>query len=106
MAIQSNNNANTAFNNPIILAADMPYARLFAERYTGTSTGVSTVTIPSLTIMGSNTLQGSSLVVNNNSTTNSANQRCTKWMASSASKLMPPPTAFWCSSRHSVKPWA
>jgi len=71
--LRTNNNANTAFNNPIILAADMPYARLFAERYTGTSTGGSTVTIPSLTIMGSNTLQGSSLVVNNNSTTNSAN---------------------------------
>lgn len=71
--LRTNNNASVTFNNPVILAADMPYARLFAERYTGTSTGGSTVTIPSLTIMGSNTLQGSSLIVNNTSTTNSAN---------------------------------
>lgn len=71
--LRTNNNASVTFNNPVILAADMPYARLFAERYTGTSTGGSLVTIPSLTIMGSNTLQGSSLIVNNSSGTNSAN---------------------------------
>lgn len=71
--LRTNNNAATTFNNPIILAADMPYARLFAERYTGTSTGTGVVTIPSLTIGGSNTLQGSSLIVNNSSATNSAN---------------------------------
>jgi autotransporter-associated beta strand protein len=71
--LRTNNNASVTFNNPIILAADMPYARLFAERYTGTSTGGAVVTVPSLTIEGSNTLQGSSLIVNNSSGTNSAN---------------------------------
>lgn len=71
--LRTNNNAAGTFNNPIILAADMPYARLFAERYTGTSTAGALVTIPSLTIEGSNTLQGSSLIVNNSSGTNSAN---------------------------------
>ncbi|MCB1208520.1 MAG: autotransporter-associated beta strand repeat-containing protein [Verrucomicrobiales bacterium] len=71
--LRTNNNANTTFNNPIILAENMPYARLFAERYTGTSTGGATVTIPSLTILGNNTLQGTAFIVNNNSGTNSAN---------------------------------
>ncbi|MBK8094984.1 MAG: autotransporter-associated beta strand repeat-containing protein [Verrucomicrobiaceae bacterium] len=71
--LRTNDNANTTFNNAIILAADMPYARLFAERYTGASTAGALVTIPTLTIMGSNTLQGSSLIVNNSSGTNSAN---------------------------------
>lgn len=71
--LRTNNNASATFNNAVILAADMPYARLFAERYTGTSTGGATVTIPGLTIGGSTTLQGSSLIVNNSSTTNSAN---------------------------------
>lgn len=71
--LRTNNSVNTTFDNPIILAADMPYARLFAERYTGSSTAGAVATIPSLTIEGSNTLQGSSLIVNNNSGTNSAN---------------------------------
>jgi autotransporter-associated beta strand protein len=71
--LRTNNNASGTFNNPIILAADMPYARLFAERYTGTSTAGALVTIPSLTIQGSSTLQGSSLIVNNSTGTNSAN---------------------------------
>ncbi|MBK8041164.1 MAG: autotransporter-associated beta strand repeat-containing protein [Verrucomicrobiaceae bacterium] len=71
--LRTNNNAAGTFNNAIILAADMPYARLFAERYTGTSTAGALVTIPSLTIQGSSTLQGSSLIVNNSSTTSSAN---------------------------------
>lgn len=71
--LRTNNNAAGTFNNAIILAADMPYARLFAERYTGTSTAGALVTVPSLTIQGSSTLQGSSLIVNNSSTTNSAN---------------------------------
>lgn len=71
--LRTNNNAATTFNNPVILAADMPFARLFAERYTGSSTAAVAVTIPSLTIRGASTLQGISLIVNNSSSTNSAN---------------------------------
>lgn len=71
--LRTNNNANGTFNNSIILAENMAYARLFGERFTGTSTAAATVTIPTLTILGTNTLQGTSLIVNNSTTTNSAN---------------------------------
>lgn len=71
--LRTNNSASATFGNPVVLAENMPYARLFAERFTGTSTAAALVTIPSLTIMGSGTLQGSSLIVNNSSTANNAN---------------------------------
>ncbi len=71
--LRTNNNASTTFDNAIIVAEHVPYTRIFAERYTGTSTAVAVVTIPTLAIEGTNTLQGTAVIINNSSATNSAN---------------------------------
>jgi autotransporter-associated beta strand protein len=73
LRLRTNNNAAGTFNNPVIVAENVPYVRIFAERYTGTSTAGATVTIPSLEIKGTNTLQGTAVIFNNSSGTNSAN---------------------------------
>ena len=70
---RTNNNANTSWNNSVIIAGNTPYARIIGGRYTGTSTAVGTNTIQNLTIQGTNTLQGTSLIIGSTSGTDSAN---------------------------------
>ncbi|MCB1204996.1 MAG: autotransporter-associated beta strand repeat-containing protein, partial [Verrucomicrobiae bacterium] len=71
--LRTNNNASQTWTNGIIVAENVPYARIIGGRYTGTSTGTGTNTIPSLTILGNNTLQGTSLIIGSTGTGSSEN---------------------------------
>lgn len=71
--LRTNNNANTVWGNAVIVPANLPYARIIGSRYTGSATGVATNTIPGLTVGGTSTLQGTSLIIGNTSGTDSAN---------------------------------
>lgn len=72
--LRTNNNANTTWNNSLVIAENVPYARIIGGRYTGTSTATATNTISgSLTIHGTNTLQGTTLIVGSTGTGSSEN---------------------------------
>ncbi len=72
--LRTNNNANTTWNNSLVIAENVPYARIIGGRYTGTSTAAATNTISgSLTIHGTNTLQGTTLIVGSTGTGSSEN---------------------------------
>ena len=72
--LRTNNNANTTWNNSLVIAQNVPYARIIGGRYTGTSTATATNTISgSLTINGTNTLQGTTLIVGSTGTGSSEN---------------------------------
>ncbi|MDZ7618286.1 MAG: autotransporter-associated beta strand repeat-containing protein, partial [Patescibacteria group bacterium] len=71
--LRTNDNANQTWNNSVIIGQNVPYARIYGSRYTGTSTSTGTNTIQNLTIEGTDTLQGTSLIIGTGSTTESAN---------------------------------
>lgn len=56
--------ANGIYNNPITIAANVPLARIDTNRSSGSGSG--TITIPSLTIQGTNSLAGTLLQFQNN----------------------------------------
>ena len=72
--LRTNNNAATTWNNSLVIAENVPYARIIGGRYTGTSTGVATNTVSgTLTIHGTNTLQGTTLIIGSTGTGSSEN---------------------------------
>jgi len=74
LLLRTNNNASQTFANSVTILADVPYARIIGERYTGTSTAGATNTLSgTFTVLGGSTAQGTSLVIGSTSGTNSAN---------------------------------
>ncbi|MCB1277101.1 autotransporter-associated beta strand repeat-containing protein [Prosthecobacter sp.] len=62
--------ASGTFNNDVIIAENVPFARIDTNRSSGTGSG--TITISSLTIAGTSTLQGTLLQIQNNNSYNLA----------------------------------
>lgn len=74
LLLRTNNNASQTFANGLTILADVPYARIIGERYTGTSTSGATNTLSgAFTVVGGSTAQGTSLVIGSTSGTNAAN---------------------------------
>lgn len=67
--------ADATFNNPIIVAQNTPYVRVMSEIFNGASTTTTTrtVTIPSLNILGTSSLNGTNFIFGTTSNTNNAN---------------------------------
>lgn len=67
-------NVSAVWTNPIIVAENVPYVRVIGGATDGSSLVTARdLTIPSLTIEGTNTLQGTSFVFGTTSNTNNAN---------------------------------
>lgn len=67
-------NADATFNNPIVVAQHTPYVRVYGQSLTNDSLITARIlTVPSLTIEGTNTPQGTSFVFGSTSNTNNTN---------------------------------
>ncbi|MEZ5387400.1 MAG: autotransporter-associated beta strand repeat-containing protein, partial [Prosthecobacter sp.] len=73
LRLRTNNATNQTWNNTVIVAENVPYARIIGEHYTGTSATVTTNTIAGLTVLGTDTLQGTALIIGSTSATANAN---------------------------------
>ena len=72
--LRTNNNANASWNNSLVIAPNVPYARIIGGRFTGSATTTALNTVQgSLTIHGTNTLQGTSVVIGSTGTGSSEN---------------------------------
>lgn len=68
-------NADATYTNGLVVAANVPYARVLMDAYSASPSLTTTrnVTLPSLVIQGTSTLQGTSFIVGTTSNTNNAN---------------------------------